>query len=39
MFSQHTQIPDLSWFVDDANRGAVNECKSKYGEKPGLGQS
>ncbi|MDR4512607.1 MAG: hypothetical protein MRJ93_12985 [Nitrososphaeraceae archaeon] len=32
MFSLHTQIPNLSWFVDGANRGAVNECKSKYGE-------
>ena len=32
MFSLHTQIPNLWWFVDGANRGAVNECKSKYGE-------
>jgi hypothetical protein len=32
MFQLHTQIPNLSWFVDGANRGAVNECKSKYGE-------
>jgi len=32
VFSLHTQIPNLWWFVDGANRGAVNECKSKYGE-------
>lgn len=28
----HTQIPNLIWFVDGANRGAVNECKAKFGE-------
>ena len=32
MFHLHTEIPNISWFVDGANRGAVNECKSKYGE-------
>ena len=31
MFQLHTRISNLSWFVDGANRGAVNECKSKYG--------
>ncbi len=33
MHSLHTQIPHLLWFVDGANRGAVNEVKSKYGER------
>ena len=32
MHSIHRQIPHLIWFVDGANRGAVNECKSKFGE-------
>lgn len=30
--SIHRQIPHLIWFVDGANKGAVNECKSKFGE-------
>ena len=29
----HRQIPHLKLFVDGANRGAVNECKSKFGER------
>jgi len=33
MHSLHRQIPHLKWFVDGANRGAVNECKSKFGER------
>jgi hypothetical protein len=33
MFALHRQIPHLWWFVDGANRGAVNECKSRYGER------
>ena len=33
MHSLHRQIPHLKWFVDGANRGAVNECKSRYGER------
>jgi hypothetical protein len=32
MFELHTQISNLLWFVDSANRGFTNECKSKYGE-------
>ncbi len=32
MFSLHRQIPNLWFFVDGANRGAVNECKIKFGE-------
>jgi hypothetical protein len=32
MHSIHRQILNLIWFVDGANRGAVNECKSKFGE-------
>jgi hypothetical protein len=32
MHNLHTQIPNLIWFVDGANRGAVNECKVKFGE-------
>jgi len=33
MHSLHRQIPHLKWFVDGGNRGAVNECKSKFGER------
>ena len=33
MHSLHRQISHLLWFVDGANRGAVNEVKSKYGER------
>jgi hypothetical protein len=33
MHSLHRQIPHLKWFVDGANRGAVNECKAKFGER------
>jgi hypothetical protein len=29
----HKQIPHLTWFVERANRGAVHECKSKFGER------
>jgi len=32
MFKLHTEIPNLLWFVDGANRGATNEVKSKFGE-------
>ena len=32
MHSLHRQIPHLIWFVDGTNRGAVNECKAKFGE-------
>ena len=32
MHRLHTEIPHLKWFVDGANRGAVNEVKSKFGE-------
>src|SRR5215211_4550598 len=32
-FSLHKTIPNLLWFVDGANRGAVNEVKSLYGER------
>jgi hypothetical protein len=31
--SIHRQIPHLKWFIDGANRGAVNECKAKFGER------
>ena len=33
MHSLHRQIPHLRWFIDGANRGAVNECKAVYGER------
>ncbi len=33
MHRLHREIPHLKWFVDGANRGAVNECKSKFGER------
>lgn len=33
MYSLHRQIPHLRWFIDGANRGAVNECKAVYGER------
>ena len=33
MHSLHRQIPYLKWFIDSANRGAVNECKAKFGER------
>lgn len=33
MHSLHREIPHILWFVDGANRGAVNECKSKFGER------
>lgn len=32
LFKLHIEIPHLTWFVDGANRAAVNECKSKFGE-------
>lgn len=32
MHSLHRQIPHLILFVDGANRGALNECKAKFGE-------
>ncbi|MDR4510132.1 MAG: hypothetical protein MRJ93_00305 [Nitrososphaeraceae archaeon] len=32
LFKLHTEIRFCSFFLDGANRGAVNECKSKFGE-------
>jgi hypothetical protein len=32
IFQLHTEIPNLLWFVDSANRGFTNELKSKFGE-------
>ncbi len=33
MHALHRQIPHLTWFVDGANRGFVNEAKNAYGER------
>ena len=33
MHRLHREIPHLKWFVDGANRGAVNEVKSKFGKR------
>ena len=32
IYEFHRNIPNLWWFVDGANRGALNEVKSRYGE-------
>jgi hypothetical protein len=33
MHALHREIPHLTWFVESVNRYAVNECKSRYGER------